>query len=269
MMEVGIGWKSLMMTSGQLNRHPHLRIRARCFDPEVRLPATIPMTFSPHRWPAHHQTRSNFITPGKATRIATARDPLPTRANAAAAMIDSVDPLRNSPRTGCVPTSAARNGRSASRYRPEPTMAAQQAMSVLVGLPLHGRRGSSQGLFSASAFASAGIGSSVCGSVGCRASGWMASGSAVSAMAASASLAFAGSSITPSRYPGWRAGDNRSTQLGVDAYRAPQTARRMADAAAALLEAVNEGQRSVLQQAFTRDGVRREWSYLPLEERPG
>jgi hypothetical protein len=43
----------------------------------------------------------------------------------------------------------------------------------------------------------------------------------------------------------------------------------MAGAAAALLDAVNEGQRSVLQEAFKRDGVRREWSYLPLEERPG
>jgi Protein of unknown function (DUF3500) len=52
-------------------------------------------------------------------------------------------------------------------------------------------------------------------------------------------------------------------------YLAPETVRRMAAAAAAFMECLDEAQRSVLSNGFELDGVRRDWSYLPQPERDG
>ena len=65
---------------------------------------------------------------------------------------------------------------------------------------------------------------------------------------------------------------DRGRQGTVAAYRAPETAGRMADAARALIGALNAEQRTVLNPGF--DGLdpqapRREWTYLPVLERPG
>lgn len=61
-------------------------------------------------------------------------------------------------------------------------------------------------------------------------------------------------------------------QEAVAAYLAPETARRMGKAARAFVAAVSVEQRTVLNPGF--DGVdlqatRREWTYLPVLERPG
>jgi hypothetical protein len=54
-----------------------------------------------------------------------------------------------------------------------------------------------------------------------------------------------------------------------ESYFAPQTARRMAAAAAAFTGCLDAEQRSVLNNSFELDGVRREWSYLPEPVRDG
>jgi hypothetical protein len=55
----------------------------------------------------------------------------------------------------------------------------------------------------------------------------------------------------------------------MEKYLAPETAARMAAAAATFRGALDESQRSVLDNEFTSDGVRRDWSYLPQPERDG
>ena len=55
----------------------------------------------------------------------------------------------------------------------------------------------------------------------------------------------------------------------MEKYLAPETAARMAAAAATFRGALDEAQRSVLDSEFKSDGVRREWSYLPQPERDG
>ncbi len=50
----------------------------------------------------------------------------------------------------------------------------------------------------------------------------------------------------------------------MENYLAPETASLMAAAAAAFSASLDEAQRSVLYSGFEPDGVRREWSYLPL-----
>lgn len=55
----------------------------------------------------------------------------------------------------------------------------------------------------------------------------------------------------------------------MEKYLAPETAARMAAAAAAFSEALDESQRSVLAYDFEPDGARRRWSYLPEPERDG
>ncbi len=55
----------------------------------------------------------------------------------------------------------------------------------------------------------------------------------------------------------------------MEKYLAPETAERMAAAAAAFSGALDEAQRSVLNTDFDRDGARREWSYLPEPVRDG
>jgi hypothetical protein len=65
---------------------------------------------------------------------------------------------------------------------------------------------------------------------------------------------------------------NGADQATVAAFFAPETARRMRDAARALVGAVSAEQRTVLNPGF--DGLdlqspRREWTYLPVLERPG
>ena len=55
----------------------------------------------------------------------------------------------------------------------------------------------------------------------------------------------------------------------MEKYLAPETAERMAAAAAAFTGALDEAQRSVLNTDFDRDGARREWSYLPEPARDG
>ena len=55
----------------------------------------------------------------------------------------------------------------------------------------------------------------------------------------------------------------------MEKYLAPETAARMAAAAATFREALDEAQRSVLDNEFKSDGVRRDWSYLPQPERDG
>ncbi len=52
-------------------------------------------------------------------------------------------------------------------------------------------------------------------------------------------------------------------------YLAPETAARMAAAATAFMAGLDEAQRSVLDNAFELDGVRRDWSYLPEPVRDG
>ena len=56
---------------------------------------------------------SNFISPGIAASRTTVSEPCPTRANAAADTIASVEPFSTSSSTGWVPTRLARNGSSA------------------------------------------------------------------------------------------------------------------------------------------------------------
>jgi hypothetical protein len=56
---------------------------------------------------------------------------------------------------------------------------------------------------------------------------------------------------------------------GDNLYLAPQTVARMADAAVAFRGCLGEEQRSVLDNEFQIDGVRREWSYLPELKRDG
>lgn len=55
----------------------------------------------------------------------------------------------------------------------------------------------------------------------------------------------------------------------VRPYLAPETVAGMAEAAAAFAGALDAEQRSVLENPFEQDGVRREWSYLPEPERDG
>jgi len=55
----------------------------------------------------------------------------------------------------------------------------------------------------------------------------------------------------------------------MEKYLAPETAARMAAAAAAFSGALDESQRSVLETDFERDGARRQWSYLPEPTRDG
>jgi Protein of unknown function (DUF3500) len=55
----------------------------------------------------------------------------------------------------------------------------------------------------------------------------------------------------------------------MEKYLAPETAARMAAAAAAFSGALDESQRSVLETDFERDGARRQWSYLPEPARDG
>jgi hypothetical protein len=54
-----------------------------------------------------------------------------------------------------------------------------------------------------------------------------------------------------------------------ETYLAPETIGRMAAAAAAFAGALDAEQRSVLDNSFELDGVRREWSYLPEPVRDG
>jgi hypothetical protein len=60
-------------------------------------------------------------------------------------------------------------------------------------------------------------------------------------------------------------------QATVAAYLAPETTSRMSRAAAALIGAASAEQRTVLNPGFAVDlqGPRREWTYLPVLERPG
>jgi hypothetical protein len=65
---------------------------------------------------------------------------------------------------------------------------------------------------------------------------------------------------------------NASSGPGTLGYDAPGTAARMAAAARALIGAVDAEQRLVLQTGFDDfdlDSPRRQWSYLPLPDRPG
>ena len=55
----------------------------------------------------------------------------------------------------------------------------------------------------------------------------------------------------------------------MEKYLAPETAARMAAAAAAFSGALDESQRYVLANDFELSGARREWSYLPEPERGG
>ena len=55
----------------------------------------------------------------------------------------------------------------------------------------------------------------------------------------------------------------------TEPYLARDTARRMAVTATAFRESLDAEQRSVLDNPFETDGVRREWSYLPIPERDG
>jgi len=55
----------------------------------------------------------------------------------------------------------------------------------------------------------------------------------------------------------------------MEKYLAPETAARMAAAAATFSGALDEYQRDVLDNEFKRDGARREWSYLPQPARDG
>ena len=55
----------------------------------------------------------------------------------------------------------------------------------------------------------------------------------------------------------------------MEKYLAPETAARMAVAAATFSGALDESQRSVLTNDFAVDGARREWSYLPQPARDG
>jgi hypothetical protein len=56
----------------------------------------------------------------------------------------------------------------------------------------------------------------------------------------------------------------------MQTYLAPETAARMAAAAAAFSGALDESQPDVLTNDFAVAGARREWSYLPQPERnPG
>jgi Protein of unknown function (DUF3500) len=55
----------------------------------------------------------------------------------------------------------------------------------------------------------------------------------------------------------------------MEKYLAPETAARMAAAAAAFSGALEESQRSVLENGFEAEGARREWSYLPQPARDG
>ena len=55
----------------------------------------------------------------------------------------------------------------------------------------------------------------------------------------------------------------------MEKYLAPETAARMATAAAAFSGALDESQRYVLANDFELSGARREWSYLPEPERGG
>ncbi len=57
--------------------------------------------------------------------------------------------------------------------------------------------------------------------------------------------------------------------ISGELYLAPETAARMAAAALALRAGLGEAQRSVLDNEFEGDGVRREWSYLPEPVRDG
>ena len=52
-------------------------------------------------------------------------------------------------------------------------------------------------------------------------------------------------------------------------YLAPETVRQMTAAAAAFMGCLDEAQRSGLSNEFELDGVRRDWSYLPVPERDG
>ena len=54
---------------------------------------------------------SNFISPGTEASRTTTSEPCPTRANAAADTIPSVDPFRSTRNSGWVPTRLARKGR--------------------------------------------------------------------------------------------------------------------------------------------------------------
>jgi Protein of unknown function (DUF3500) len=54
-----------------------------------------------------------------------------------------------------------------------------------------------------------------------------------------------------------------------ESYIAPETAGRMAAAAVAFIGCLDAAQRSVLNNPFEPDGVRREWSYLPEPVRDG
>jgi len=55
----------------------------------------------------------------------------------------------------------------------------------------------------------------------------------------------------------------------MEKYLAPETAARMAAAAAAFSGALDEQRRYVLMNGFEGEGARREWSYLPQPERAG
>jgi hypothetical protein len=64
----------------------------------------------------------------------------------------------------------------------------------------------------------------------------------------------------------------RPLESPVRAYRVPETAGRMADAARAFLGAASVAQRTVLHPGFDGFGLespRRKWTYLPEAERPG
>ena len=64
----------------------------------------------------------------------------------------------------------------------------------------------------------------------------------------------------------------RARQAAVAAYLAPETTRRMSRAAAALIGAATAEQRTALNPRFDGgdpQGPRREWTYLPVLERPG
>jgi len=110
MMAFGMGKNGEMMTAGQVNLRPQRCTRAMYFSPRLRLPPNSTMMRSPHSRPAHQYSGSNFISPGTAASSATISVPCPTRANAAAEMMDSVPPPISSDHTGWVPTRWVRRG---------------------------------------------------------------------------------------------------------------------------------------------------------------